>query len=47
MPTDYRKVLISRAVKNLRDFGYPVCNEENILTDMIYNKLITEIDKDD
>lgn len=28
--------LIANGVKNLRDFGYPECNKENILTDQIY-----------
>lgn len=31
-----RKSLIKNGVMNLRAFGYPGCNEENILTDMIF-----------
>lgn len=29
--------LIEAGVKNLREFGYPDCNSENILTDQIYS----------
>lgn len=28
--------IVAAGVKNLRDFGYPSCNPENIKTDMIY-----------
>lgn len=34
---DYRKRLIAAGVKNLREFGYPSCNETNILTDQIFS----------
>lgn len=30
------KQLIEAGVKNLREFGYPDCNADNILTDQIY-----------
>jgi hypothetical protein len=35
--TRIQKKLISAGVKNLREFGYPDCNETNILTDKIYS----------
>lgn len=31
-----RSKLIAAGVNNLREFGYPGCNNENILTDEIY-----------
>ena len=34
--TTIEKKLIEAGVKNLREFGYPDCNVENILTDQIY-----------
>lgn len=35
--TDIEKHLIKAGVKNLREFGYPDCTEENILADPIYS----------
>ena len=35
--TTIEKKLLQAGVKNLRDFGYPDCNETNILTDQIYS----------
>lgn len=32
-----RQALIRSGVRNLKEFGYPGCDEENILTDMIYS----------
>jgi len=32
-----RERLIKQGVANLKEFGYPHCNEENILTDDIYS----------
>lgn len=32
-----RKTIIAHGVKNLRDYGYPDCDEKNILTDPIYS----------
>tara|TARA_R110002096_G_scaffold55110_2_gene141875 strand:- start:77 stop:280 length:204 start_codon:yes stop_codon:yes gene_type:complete len=29
--------LIQAGVKNLREFGYPKANDENILTDIVYS----------
>jgi len=31
-----REKLITAGVKNLRKYGYPQCNKNNILTDQIY-----------
>lgn len=31
-----RKKLIEAGVRNLKEFGYPNCNADNILTDDIY-----------
>ena len=35
--TTIEKKLIQAGVRNLREFGYPDCNENNILTDKIYS----------
>jgi hypothetical protein len=34
----YRDKLIAAGIKNLREFGYPSCDEKNILTDMIFSR---------
>jgi hypothetical protein len=36
MSTKLRKQLIDAGVNNLREFGYPNCNADNILTDRIF-----------
>lgn len=41
-----RQKIIKQGVKNLREYGYPSCNEENILTDMIYSKFFLIILRD-
>lgn len=33
-----RQKLIDAGVKNLKDFGYPAVNAENILTDYVYKQ---------
>jgi hypothetical protein len=33
---DIKKKLLKAGVKNLKEFGYPNVNEENILTDIVY-----------
>jgi hypothetical protein len=35
--------LIKAGVKNLKIFGYPKCNEENIFTDRIYSNLFKQM----
>ena len=38
--------LIAAGVKNLRAYGYPDCNAENILTDMIYREFFASMLRD-
>lgn len=38
--------LISAGVKNLREYGYPECNKDNILTDQIYKAFFASMLKD-
>lgn len=38
-----REKLIAAGVKNLRAYGYPNCNAENILTDQIYKAFFTSM----
>ena len=33
---EIKKKLLKAGVKNLKEFGYPSVNEENILTDIVY-----------
>jgi len=30
--------LLNSGIRNLKEFGYPDCNTENILTDMVYKE---------
>ena len=46
MTIDIRRVLIRAGVKNLKEFGYPGCNEKNILTDQIYKAFFLSMLKD-
>lgn len=41
-----RKKIIANGVKNLKEYGYPDCNEENILTDDIYKDFFISMLKD-
>ena len=41
-----KKKLIDAGVKNLNAFGYPHCNQDNILTDAIYKQFFAEMLKD-
>lgn len=34
-----RTQIIDSAVKDLREFGYPKCNQENIFTDYVYSRI--------
>lgn len=34
--TEIRAKLIEAGVRNEQEFGYPACNKDNILTDMVY-----------
>ena len=38
-----RNQIIEAGVRNLREFGYPSVNAENILTDAIYSQLFKSI----
>lgn len=38
--------LIKAGVKNLREFGYPDCDESNILTDQIYSSFFRSMLED-
>jgi hypothetical protein len=35
--------LIQNGIKNLKEFGYPLVNEKNILTDIIYSKFFSSM----
>ena len=41
--TFIKSKLIAAGVKNLREFGYPQCNENNILTDEVYSEFFREM----
>ncbi len=41
-----RKKLIESGVRNLREFGYPDVDTENILTDMIYSRFFKSMLED-
>ena len=41
-----RHKLIAAGVKKLREFGYPFCDEKNILTDMVYSRFFDTMLKD-
>jgi hypothetical protein len=41
-----RETLISAGVGNLRQFGYPTCDSENILTDLIFSAFFVQMLKE-
>ncbi len=41
-----RSKLISAGVKNLREFGYPSCDDKNILTDQIFKAFFVSMLRD-
>ena len=41
--TELEKHLIRAGVKNLREFGYPDCTAENILTDSVYSQFFASM----
>lgn len=43
---DIRKQLLSAGVKNLQEFGYPSCNESNILSDYIFKTFFARMLRD-
>lgn len=46
MNSKIRESLIKAGVQNLREFGYPNCTSENILTDMIYSRFFESMLED-
>lgn len=42
----FRERLINAGVKPLKQYGYPECNADNILTDTIYKEFFKSILKD-
>ena len=41
-----KEKLIAAGVRNLKEFGYPQCNKENILTDAIFKAFFASMLKD-
>jgi len=41
-----REKIIANGVKNLREFGYPNVNEQNIFTDIIYRQFFKRMLED-
>ncbi len=41
-----RESLIAAGVRNLKEFGYPSVNTENILTDMVFSKFFASMLED-
>ena len=41
-----KKTLIENGVKNLKEYGYPSVNNENILTDIIYSQFFKSMLED-
>lgn len=41
--TDIQQKLITAGIKNLKEFGYPKVNADNILTDIIYKGFFKSI----
>ncbi len=44
--SNVRTKLIAAGVRNLRSFGYPACDEKNILTDLIYKEFFSSMLRD-
>lgn len=42
-PEVVREHLIKAGVKNLKEFGYPSVDKENILTDMVYKEFFSRM----
>lgn len=43
---DIKNHLLNAGVKNLKEFGYPNVNTENILTDEVYSKMFESMLRD-
>ena len=48
MPTisELKAKLIDAGVKNLKEFGYPACNKDNILTDYLFSRFFLSMLKE-
>jgi hypothetical protein len=46
MPNDMRSKLIDAGVRNLREFGYPMANKNNILTDDVFKRFFVSMLRD-
>ncbi len=44
--TAIQESLIHAGVKNLRSFGYPSCNRQNIMTDMVFGRFFEDMLKE-
>jgi hypothetical protein len=44
--SDIRSKLIDAGVKNLREFGYPMVNKNNILTDDVFKRFFVSMLRD-
>lgn len=42
-----RDALLAAGVRNLKEFGYPKCNQVNILTDAVYSAFFKKMLEDD
>lgn len=43
---DLKRILIKNGIKNLKEYGFPQVNQENIITDMIYSGFFKSMLKD-
>lgn len=46
IPKTVRDQLIDAGVKNLREFGYPMANKNNILTDDVFKRFFVSMLRD-
>lgn len=44
--SEVRKKLIQAGIRNLKEYGYPDVDSENIITDMIYSAFFSSMLKD-
>lgn len=43
---EIKSYLLKKGVENLKEFGYPYANEENILTDIVYSQFFRSMLRD-
>lgn len=46
MPENMRDKLIAAGVRNLKEFGYPMVNKENILTEDVFKRFFVSMLRD-